>query len=63
MDTLIDKEIEVFRDKIKKIRGKVPAAVVKKYEEILGPLGDIDRKTLDLAAEELLVICDNWHKK
>ena len=63
MDTLIDKEIKVFHDKIKKIRKKVPAAVVKKYEEILGPLGDIDRKTLDSAAAELLVICDNWHNK
>lgn len=63
MRTLIDKEIEVFRKKIHKIQRKIPAAVAKKYEEILGPLEDINQDVLDKAAVELKLICEGWSKK
>ncbi len=63
MDTIIRKEVERFHDKMKAIEQQIPAAIVAKYEEILGPLGDINQEVLDAAAKELKIICDSWYKE
>ncbi len=63
MDTLIDKEVEIFHKRMKQIEQEIPAAIVKKYAEILGPLEDINQDVLEKAAVELKLICEGWYKK
>ena len=63
MDTIIRKEVERFHEQMKTIECKIPAAVVKKYESIIGPLEDMSQETLDKAAAKLKLICEGWYKK
>jgi hypothetical protein len=63
MQTLIRLEVEEFEKQIKAIEAQIPAAVAKKYEEILGPLDKINQDVMDKAAINLKVICNSWYEK
>ncbi len=60
METLIEKTVKPFHAKMKVIEDKIPAAVIAKYEEILGPLHKVDQQKIDEAIVELQNICDRW---
>lgn len=63
MRTLVNEEAEVFHAQMKAIEQQIPAAVIKKYEEILGLLENVTQQVIDKAVVNLQVICDGWHSK
>lgn len=62
MRTLVEKEAEVFHKQMKALEQQIPAAVLAKYQEILGPLENVTQEVIDEATVDLQIICDNWHK-
>ncbi len=63
MRTLIEKEAKVFHDKMKVIEDQIPAALLAKYQDILGPLEAISQAKMDETVIELRDICDGWRSR
>ena len=60
MRTLIEKTVSPFHAQMKVIENAIPAAIIGKYEEILGPLHKVNQQKIDEAVVELQNICDGW---